>query len=181
MWKKVELRQPGVPESVGISAAVQSTSPLSAPRDPLEAAAPLASQGAAACISQGIRIRGEVTGSEDLFVDGHVEGKLSLTKGSLTIGPNGSVKADVTAREVIVRGRLEGKISGRERVQLWSTGQVYGDVETERLSIEDGAQFRGRVESGKPVVEKGAEARAAGASTANAGKTTSLSSGTAAD
>ena len=183
MWKKGESRQPGAQESAGTPTTVQTASPkpLSAPHDPREAVALPLSQVAAACISQGIRIKGEVTGSEDLFVDGHVDGKLSLTNGSLTIGPNGSVKADVTAREVIVRGRLEGKISGRERVQLWSTGQVNGDVETERLFIEDGAQFRGKVESGRPL---GAEARAAGASAANTGKSsgaTSLSSGTAAD
>lgn len=165
MWKK-ESRPPGAQESAGPTATVQSTNPnppIAVPNVTRELGAPLVSPGAAAaCISQGIRIRGEVTGSEDLFVDGHVDGKLSLANGSLTIGPNGSVKADVTAREVIIRGRLEGKVSGRERVQLWSTGQVHGDVETERLVIEDGAQFRGKVESGRPA----GEARAAGASTA---------------
>jgi cytoskeletal protein CcmA (bactofilin family) len=185
MWKKEESRQPGVQENAGTPAAAQSTNPkpLSTPRDPREGAAPPVSAGSAACISQGIRIKGEVTGSEDLFIDGHVDGKLNLANGSLTIGPNGSVKADVTAREVIVRGRLEGKISGRERVQLWSTGQVNGDVQTERLSIEDGAVFRGKVESGK-LIDKATEARAAGASTASSSKPSgpmSLSSGTAAD
>jgi len=167
MWKKGESRPAGAQESAGPTATVQSTSPkppIAVPNVTRELAAPPVSPGtAAACISQGIRIRGEVTGSEDLFVDGHVDGKLSLANGSLTIGPNGSVKADVTAREVIILGRLEGKISGRERVQLWSTGQVNGDVETERLVIEDGAQFRGKVESGKPA----GEARAAGASVAS--------------
>lgn len=118
---------------------------------------------AAACISQGIRIKGEITGSEDLFVDGSVEGKLNLANGSLTVGPNGAVKADVTAREVIVRGRVEGKISGRERVQLWSTGHVIGEVQTQRLAIEDGAVLRGKVEAGRPL-EKNSEARVAGTS-----------------
>ena len=115
-----------------------------------------ASSRAAACISQGIRIKGEITGSEDLFVDGPVEGKLQLTNGSLTVGPNGTVKADVTAREVVVRGKVEGKIVGRDRVQLWSTGNVTGEVQTQRLAIEDGAVLRGKVETGKPV-EKGQE------------------------
>ena len=104
-----------------------------------------------ACISQGIRIKGEITGSEDLFVDGPIEGKLNLANGSLTVGPNGTVKADVVAREVIVRGRVEGKIAGRERVQLWSTGQVIGEIQTQRLAIEDGAVLRGKVETGKPI------------------------------
>jgi cytoskeletal protein CcmA (bactofilin family) len=84
----------------------------------------------------------------------------------LTVGPNGTVKADVVAREVIVRGRIEGKIAGRERVQLWSTGQVLGEVQTQRLAIEDGAVLRGKVETGRPV-EKGSDDRSAGASTAS--------------
>src|SRR5207244_11600596 len=98
---------------------------------------------------QGIRIKGEITGSEDLFVDGIIEGKLNLANGSLTIGPNGHVKADVHAREVIVRGKIEGKVTGRDKVKLWSTGQVSGEVQTDRLAIEDGALLRGKVEAGR--------------------------------
>jgi cytoskeletal protein CcmA (bactofilin family) len=141
------------------------------------------SSNAAACISQGIRIKGEVTGSEDLFVDGQVDGKLSLTNGSLTIGPNGQVRADVTAREVIVRGKVEGKVSGRDKVQLWSTGQVTGEVQTDRLAIEDGAMLRGKVEAGKQPSKTG-EAQAAAAGSSTGGKSSSaisMSSGTAAD
>jgi len=121
-------------------------------------------------------------GSEDLFVDGVVEGKLSLTTNScLTIGPNGSVKADVIAREVIVRGKIEGKVTGRDRVQLWSTGQVTGEVQTDRLSIEDGALLRGRVEAGRQP-NKTSEIKASAATvTGKAADSTSLNSGTAAD
>jgi cytoskeletal protein CcmA (bactofilin family) len=88
-----------------------------------------------------------------LFVDGVVEGKLNLANGSLTIGPNGHVKADVNAREVVVRGKIEGKVMGRDRVQLWSTGEVAGEVQTGRLSVEEGALLRGNVEAGKPPVQ----------------------------
>jgi cytoskeletal protein CcmA (bactofilin family) len=143
------------------------------------------SSNAAACISQGIKIKGEVTGSEDLFVDGHVEGKLSLTNGCLTIGPNGQVKADVTAREVIVRGTVEGKVSGRDKVVLGSTGQVTGEVQTDRLAIEDGAMLRGKVEAGKhPVKTVEAQAAAAASGSPSGGKSPgphSMSSGTAAN
>jgi cytoskeletal protein CcmA (bactofilin family) len=142
VWKKEDSKSPGVVES-----SVAGASLGSAPRD-AGGALPV-SPRAAACISQGIRIKGEITGSEDLFVDGPIEGKLNLSNGSLTVGPNGSVKADVSAREVIVRGRVEGKIAGRERVQLWSTGQVNGEVQTQRLAIEDGAILRGKVETGR--------------------------------
>jgi cytoskeletal protein CcmA (bactofilin family) len=118
---------------------------------------------ATACISQGIRIKGEVTGKEDLFVDGTVEGKLDLGNASCTVGPNGKVKADISAREVIVRGQVDGKIEGTEKVQLWNSGRVAGEVRTGRLAIEDGALLRGKVEAGKAQVrsaEKGTTASA---------------------
>jgi cytoskeletal protein CcmA (bactofilin family) len=153
MWKKEDAKPLGVPEHSPSSSAPPLThsgsQPTSSHRD--ASAVPPVSSRATACISQGIRIKGEITGSEDLFVDGPIEGKLNLANGSLTVGPNGTVKADVVAREVIVRGRVEGKIQGRERVQLWSTGQVIGEVQTQRLAIEDGALLRGKVETGKPI------------------------------
>lgn len=153
MWKKEEPKSQGVAETAGgFSTASAPSNP--APRD--ASTNPPTSGHAAACISQGIRIKGEVTGSEDLFLDGQFEGKLNLTNNaSVTIGPNGDVKADIFAREVIVRGRVDGKIIGREKIQLWSTGNVAGDLQTERLSIEDGAVLRGRVEieTGKPITK----------------------------
>ncbi len=184
MWKK-EDGKPGMPEI--------STAPAGAPSTPSPSSSPiretpkevLGSSKAAACISQGIKIKGEVTGSEDLFVDGQVDGKLSLTNGSLTIGPNGRVKADVTAREVVVRGTVEGKVSGRDRVLLGSTGQVTGEVQTDRLAIEDGAMLRGRVEAGKQPSKTGeAQAAAAAGGSPTGGKSSgpvSINSGTAAD
>ena len=85
-----------------------------------------------------------------MFIDGTVDGKLDLGNASVTVGPNGKVKADISAREVIVRGQVDGKIDGTERVQLWNSGRVTGEVHTERLAIEDGAVLRGKVEAGKP-------------------------------
>jgi len=111
-----------------------------------------------------------------------VDGKLSLTNGSLTIGPNGFVKADVVAREVIVRGKIDGKVTGRDKVQLLSTGQVNGEVQTDRLAIEEGALLRGRVEAGKAPTTKNTETRAAAASAAGKqSDSIALSSGTAAN
>jgi cytoskeletal protein CcmA (bactofilin family) len=108
MWKKEDGKPQGVPEISTTPAGATSTSSLSSfPVRDVPKEVPLSSN-ASACISQGIKIKGEVTGSEDLFVDGHVDGKLNLTNGSLTVGPNGYVKADVTAREVIVRGKIDG-------------------------------------------------------------------------
>jgi cytoskeletal protein CcmA (bactofilin family) len=186
MWKKEDVKPQGAiretpPAPAPVPVPIASSTPAhSAP----PAAVPLpVSPRAAACISQGIRIKGEVSGSEDLFVDGQVEGKLSLSNGSLTVGPNGSVKADLNAREVIVRGTVEGKVSGRDRVQLWSTGRVNGEVQTERLAIEEGAVLRGKVEAGKST-GRATESRAAAASasvSAKVAETKPIGSETAAD
>jgi cytoskeletal protein CcmA (bactofilin family) len=181
MWKKEDAKSQGVPET---STAPVSPAPASSSSSSTYSASPSSvpvSPRASACISQGIKIKGEVAGSEDLFVDGVVDGKLSLSNGSLTIGPNGSVKADVTAREVIVRGRVEGKVSGRDKVQLWSTGQVIGEVQTDRLAIEDGALLRGKVEAGR-LSGKAPEAKASAATaTAKGSDTLPVGSGSAAD
>src|SRR5256886_6972165 len=181
MWKKEDAKPDGV---TGNSAtpvnSATSSSPATASTPSISSALPTSAR-AAACISQGIRIKGEVTGSEDLFVDGLVDGKLNLTNGSLTIGPNGTVKADVYAREVIVRGKIEGKVTGRDKVQLWSTGQVTGEVQTDRLAIEEGALLRGKVEAGRQT-NKTAEIKASVATPTGkaADNTKSLTSGTAA-
>lgn len=157
MWKKDEVKPQSVPQATVTPSATPVASvsaPIAAPASGITpAAAPAAlpvSARAAACLTQGIRIKGEVTGKEDLFVDGTLEGKLDLGNASVTVGPNGKVKADISAREVVVRGQVDGKIEGTERVQLWSSGRVTGEVRTERLAIEDGALLRGKVEAGKP-------------------------------
>ena len=179
MWKKEDTKTQGVPE-ISTVPANSTTSHSAAPTSAPAASLPLSAK-AAACISQGIKIKGEVTGSEDLFVDGQVDGQLNLTNGSLTIGPNGTVKADVNAREVIVRGKIEGKVTGRDKVQLWSTGQVTGEVQTERLAIEEGALLRGKVEAGK-VPTKNVEAKAAAATVSGkSASSLSVNSGSAAD
>jgi cytoskeletal protein CcmA (bactofilin family) len=181
MWKKEDSR-PEISANPATAASSATSSNTASASTPSSSGALPTSSRVAACISQGIRIKGEVTGSEDLYVDGVVEGKLSLTTNScLTVGPNGHVKADVQAREVIVRGRIDGKVVGRDKVQLWSTGQVTGEVLTERLAIEDGALLRGKVEAGKQP-SKPAEVKAsAAAAVGKSADTTSLNSGTVAN
>jgi cytoskeletal protein CcmA (bactofilin family) len=167
MWKKnEEVKSHAAAENAATSGSATNLSGPSANVGKSDAAVPVSIK-AAACISQGIRIKGEVTGSEDLFVDGHVEGKLNLSDNcTVTIGPNGEVKADISARQVIVRGRVDGKIMGREKIELWSTANIAGDLRTERLVIEDGAVLRGRVEieTGRPIEKIEARGAAAGAS-----------------
>jgi cytoskeletal protein CcmA (bactofilin family) len=185
MWKKEDGKPQGVAENstTSVSSSASSHAPTSSSAAVASATPSTVSPRSGASISQGIRIKGEVTGSEDLFIDGVVEGKLNLANGSLTIGPHGQVKADVNAREVIVHGQIEGKVSGRDKVALLGTGQINGEVQTERLAIEEGASLRGRVEAGK-LTAKGTETRtvaaAAGTSTkASEAHPSSVSSGTA--
>jgi cytoskeletal protein CcmA (bactofilin family) len=183
MWRKEDSKPQGAADALPVPAPASVTpvaAPVATPKTNANVVThtPLAnSSRSAASISQGIRIKGEVTGSEDLYVDGHVEGKLNLSNGTLTVGPNGVVKADIDAREVLVSGRVDGNITGRDKVQLLSSGQVSGEVRTERLAIEDGAMLRGKVEAGK-IPSKIAEVRAAAAA-AVAGKAASSSSSAA--
>jgi cytoskeletal protein CcmA (bactofilin family) len=171
MWRKEESKPQGAaPAANPPSSGATSPSTNSAPVGVPAAAVSLpVSPKAAACITQGIRIKGEVTGKEDLFIDGTVDGKLDFGNASVTVGPNGKVKADISAREVVVRGQVDGKIDGTERVQLWTSGRVTGEVRTERLAIEDGAVLRGKVEAGKPQ-SRGSENRSNNAAADSADK-----------
>jgi cytoskeletal protein CcmA (bactofilin family) len=148
MWRKEDGR-PQNPNEISISPVNPTTpTPLGYANANPQASVPTSSN-AVACLSQGIRIKGEITGSEDLFIDGNVEGKVMFGNAVLTVGPNASVKADINAREIVVRGRVEGKLDGSERVQIWHTAKVNGDIRSARIAIEDGAEFRGKVEAGK--------------------------------
>jgi cytoskeletal protein CcmA (bactofilin family) len=97
-------------------------------------------------IGKSVVIRGEVKGSEDLFVDGRVEGTISLSESRLTIGPNAVLAADLSARDVLVQGQVQGNIAASGRVELRAGCQVVGDVRALRLAIEDNAVFRGKVD-----------------------------------
>ena len=108
-------------------------------------------------IGRSVIIKGELSGSEDLYVDGQVEGSIELHSNSLTVGPNGQVHADVHAKGVIVQGKLEGNIQATERAELTKSAIAVGDIATPRVAIEDGAYFKGRVDmqrENEPVVNK---------------------------
>jgi len=100
-------------------------------------------------ISSGLKIRGEITGSSDMYIDGDVQGKVRIGSGSLTIGANGRVQADLEAREIIVNGSVVGNLKADDRVQLGSTGSVQGGIVTPRIGIDDGARLRGNVETAR--------------------------------
>jgi cytoskeletal protein CcmA (bactofilin family) len=103
-------------------------------------------EGSAASIGKSVEIRGEVKGSEDLMIDGHVEGTITLTDSKLTIGPTARVDADVAARDVVILGVLNGNVTATVRVDLRKGGNLTGNVRAARLSIEEGALVSGKVE-----------------------------------
>jgi cytoskeletal protein CcmA (bactofilin family) len=96
-------------------------------------------------ISKSVAIKGEVSCDEDLYIDGQVEGTIDPKGYRLTIGPNGRVKANITARAVVVQGRLEGNIQASDRVELKQSATVVGDIVTQRISIDEGVTFKGSV------------------------------------
>jgi cytoskeletal protein CcmA (bactofilin family) len=110
--------------------------------------------GEFAHIGKSVIIKGEVSGSEDLYVDGQVEGTIELQGHDLIIGPNGQVRAHVGAKGVVVHGKLEGNVRASERAELKKSAVVVGNIVTQRVAIEDGAYFKGKVdiqkESAKP-------------------------------
>jgi cytoskeletal protein CcmA (bactofilin family) len=97
-------------------------------------------------IGKSVVIKGELSGSEDLYVDGQVEGSIALKGNSLTVGPHGQIKASVEAKGVIVQGKLDGNVLATDRVELRKTAIVTGDISTQRISIEEGAYLRGKVD-----------------------------------
>ena len=114
--------------------------------------------GNGAHIGKSVVIKGELSGSEDLYVDGNVDGKIELRNQSLTIGPNGNVKADISAKSVVIQGKLDGSINASERVELRKSALVTGDVTTQRIAIEEGAFLKGKVD----VLKEASKAAAPG-------------------
>jgi len=97
-------------------------------------------------LGPGLKIRGELSGSSDLYIDGEAQGKITLADSRVTIGPNGRVQADIEAREIVIEGTVQGNLKARESVRLASSSKVQGSVLTPRIGIDDGAKLRGKVE-----------------------------------
>ena len=104
----------------------------------------------AATIGKSVVIKGEISSSEDLFVDGEIRGAIELRDHSLTVGPNGKVDANVTAREIVVQGTLNGNVHASDKIEIRKTGSLLGDLTTARIIIEDGAYFKGSIDILKP-------------------------------
>jgi cytoskeletal protein CcmA (bactofilin family) len=105
--------------------------------------------GQTAIIGRSIQIKGELTGNEDLTIDGIVEGKIELKENNLTIGSNGNIKADINAKAVTITGEVHGNVTAEEKVEVRETGKLHGDIVAPRVVIADGAFFKGSVEMEK--------------------------------
>lgn len=140
MWKRDEAARPAnTRETVTPGPAVTPT-PVS------NAAAPRQIDKDMVNIGKSVLIKGELSGSEDLTIEGHVEGTIELRDNVLTIGPNGRIKAQVFAKAVIVLGELRGNLSATEKVDIRDNGSVEGDIISPRVAIAEGAMFRGSVD-----------------------------------
>jgi cytoskeletal protein CcmA (bactofilin family) len=152
MWQTLDT-----PKSSSSSSSNPTPQPASnASSGSSTVAAQLRTTAEQATIGRSLVIKGEVTGSEPLYVDGRIEGTINLTDNRVTIGRNGTVSANINAKEVVVMGKLSGNVTVSDRVDIRAEGSVTGDVVAHRLSIEDGAFFKGSVDlrkSDKPHIE----------------------------
>jgi len=108
-----------------------------------------------ATIGKGLFVKGEITGTESLYIDGKVEGNINLPGNRVTVGRNGQVAASITAREIVVLGKVRGNVSASDRVDIRAEGALTGDVACARISIEDGAFFKGGIDIRKPEPKQG--------------------------
>ena len=171
MWKP---NQPGSPSSPlgtepvrpAVSPTANNESTSARPSGTSPAAPAIADQ---ATIGKSLVVKGEVTGSESLYIDGKVEGAINLPGNRVTVGRNGQVSANISAREVVVLGKVRGNINASDRVDIRSEGSLTGDVIAQRISIEDGAFFKGGIDIRKP----GQTTKESSVSTVNSGITES--------
>jgi len=172
MWKPTNQPttpgRPGEPERPAAPAPA-STSAVSEPSAP--AARPVTTTTAdQATIGKSLVIKGEVTGSESLYIDGRVEGSINLSGNRVTVGRNGVVSANINAREIVVLGKVRGNLTASDRVDIRSDGSLTGDVVAARISIEDGAFFKGGIDIRKAGQKSNAEESKAPAEAATAAR-----------
>jgi len=167
MWKSQD--KPGVAPSTPVTPstpAMRDSSFNSPAPSPTRHAEPMRSD--VAHIGKSVVIKGELSGSEDLYLDGEVEGSIQLHNHSLIVGPNGRIRANVFARDVVVHGKVDGNLNGTERVELKKSAILMGDISTARIVIEDGAYFKGAIDIKKDAKAEPRKAMAAAASYSDA-------------
>jgi cytoskeletal protein CcmA (bactofilin family) len=163
MWKRDEAVKPAGPASSGPASTSTSSAPAAAdtgrtpststPSEPLRGM-----EKSTVNIGKSVVIKGELNGSEDLTIEGQVDGKIELRQNVLTIGPNGKIKAQVFAKAVVILGEVTGNVTATEKVDIRDNGSVDGDIAAPRVAIAEGAHFRGSIDmqrtGGKPAEHK---------------------------
>jgi cytoskeletal protein CcmA (bactofilin family) len=156
MWKPTQTGQTSsTPTPEPARPVTPSTPAYEAPRASSPAPAS-SSSGEQATIGKGLFIKGEITGSESLYIDGKIEGTINLPGNRLTVGRNGQVNAAINAREIVVLGKVKGNVAATDRVDIRAEGALTGDVSAARISIEDGAFFKGGIDIKKPDTKNAA-------------------------
>src|SRR3972149_2111407 len=148
MWKRDEAVKPPTAPGQGAPVLDPGPQPRTVPTRQLERDT--------VNIGKSVVIKGELNGSEDLTIEGHVDGKIEPRQNALTVGPNGKIKAQVFAKAVVVLGEVTGNVTATEKVDIRDNGSVDGDIVSPRVAIADGAHFRGSI----PMQRKGRPAPA---------------------
>ena len=146
MWKPTQQGQTTpnqTPEPVRPTPVQPS---IETPRATTSSSSSASAAGEQASISKGLSIKGEITGTESLFIDGKIEGSINIPGNRVTVGKNGVVNASISAREIVVLGKLKGNVTATDRVDIRAEGALTGDVAAARISIEDGAFFKGGID-----------------------------------
>ena len=150
MWKRDEAVKPSGPASPGPASATPPGTPPAAEAarttQPNPVNDPHRVERTAVNIGKSVVIKGELNGSEDLTIEGQVEGKIELRQNVLTIGPNGKIKAQVFAKSVVILGEVTGNVTATEKVDIRDNGSVDGDIAAPRVAIAEGAHFRGSID-----------------------------------
>jgi cytoskeletal protein CcmA (bactofilin family) len=143
------------PMSTPSTSTMNTSSTITSEPTPVSAARnSIVNSNEQATIGKSLIIKGEVTGSEALYIDGRVEGSINLAGNRVTIGRNGVVSANVTAREIVIIGKVRGNLNASDRVDIRNEGSLTGDVVAQRISIEDGAFFKGGIDIQKPNTQQ---------------------------
>ena len=186
MWKRDEAVKPtvpaggSVPASPAVPPAAEAARTHSAPSEPQRGM-----EKTTVNIGKSVVIKGELSGSEDLTIEGQVDGKIELRQNVLTIGPNGKIKAQVFAKSVVILGEVTGNVTASEKVDIRDNGSVDGDIAAPRVAIAEGAHFRGSIDmqraggSAKPAAEKAESKPAAAAPNQPAAASATTSGATA--
>ncbi len=172
MWKRDDAAKPSAPAGQGPAPAQHSNAPLTAEsttRTP-HVEPQRGQERNVVNIGKSVVIKGELNGSEDLTIEGQVEGKIELRQNVLTIGANARIKAQVFAKSVIILGEVTGNVSASEKVDIRDNGSVDGDIAAPRVAIAEGAHFRGSIDMQKGSGQKSESKPAAAAATQSAGQ-----------